>query len=171
MPLNEITAAIATVKTATDIAKGILSLNKDVAVNEKAAELITVILSLQKDLLSINSEFGELLKSKSYLDEQLNKFNTWSKTESQYKLEEVSKGVFVRSPQNLQESKEPMHWLCTHCWEDQKKSILILAWQGESNAKYACPRCKNEIEVKSQGNYPRYPKRPDNFGGWKPGMG
>jgi len=171
MPLNEITSAIASVKVASDIVKGILSLNKDVAVNEKAIELLSAIISLQKDLLSMQSDYSVLLKSKSDLEEELKKFNTWSKTESQYKLEEVSGGTFVRSPINLNESKEPMHWLCTHCWEDQKKSILQITWHGESSTKYSCPRCKNDIDVESHGNYPRYPKHPNRSGGWSPGMG
>jgi hypothetical protein len=170
MPLNEISTALASVKVASDIVKGILSLNKDVAVNERAVELLSSILSLQKDLLSLQSDYGDLLKSKSDLEEELKKFNTWSKTESQYKLEEVSSGTFVHSPKNLNESKEPMHWLCTNCWEDQKKSILQITWQGESSAKYTCPRCKNEIDVESHGNYPRFPKHSNQSGGWKPGM-
>ena len=170
MPLNEISAALASVRVASDIAKGILSLNKDVAVNEKAIELLSNILSLQKDLLSLQSEYGELLKSKGDLEEQLKQFDTWSKTESQYKLDEVSSGIFVRSPNNLDESKEPMHWLCAHCWEDKIKSILQLDHSGETYKKYICPRCKNTIEVRHGNPFPRKPS-PRSSGGWQVGMG
>lgn len=40
MPLVEINAALQSIKVATDIAKGIKSLKAEVAVNEKASELL-----------------------------------------------------------------------------------------------------------------------------------
>jgi DNA-directed RNA polymerase subunit RPC12/RpoP len=169
MPLSEITTAIASIKTASDIAKTLLAMNKDAAINEKATELYGIIFSLHKDLLTLQSEYSALLKLKGDLEEQLNQFNIWSKTESQYKLLEASKGIFVRVSINSSQTQEPIHWLCTNCWEDKKKSIYQFTAESSTHTMYRCPRCNNEIAVRNT-NPGIFPSRPSNSGGWKPGM-
>jgi hypothetical protein len=150
MPINQISAALSSIKIASEMAKGILSLNKDVAVNEKAAKLLSVIISLQHNIMSLQSEYGELLKSKDNLENKLKEYETWKVTESQYKLEEISHGVFVRVPNNSHPYPEPKHWLCTNCWQDKKKSILQLRWKMKNGIDaYECPRCKSVINDRS----------------------
>jgi hypothetical protein len=170
MPLAEITTAISSIKTASDIAKTLLAINKDAAVNEKAAELYGIIFSLHKDLLTLQFEYSELLKLNTSLEEKFNQHAAWSKTESEYKLLEISRGIFVHVSTNAGQSQEPVHWLCTNCWEDKKKSIYQFTAESSTHIMYRCPRCNNEIAIRNA-NPGIFPSRPSNSGGWKPGMG
>jgi hypothetical protein len=148
MPVAEITAAISSVKTATTIVKGLINLSKDVAVKQKAAELLGVILSLQNGLSSLRSDYDQLLESKRGVEKQLKEFYNWSETESRYKLEEVHTSIFVYSPKESKKRKQPIHWLCTNCWEDRKKSILQCDYKHSKGASYTCPRCKTPIKMR-----------------------
>ncbi|MHB1051198.1 MAG: hypothetical protein ACYC09_14055 [Bacteroidota bacterium] len=164
MALAEISTALASVKTVTEIAKGILSLNKDVAVNEKAAELISTILLLQRDLISLQSDYADLLKTKENLLEELKQFNTWAKIESLYKLEEVSNGKYVYAPIDKELKNEPLHWLCSNCWEDKRKSIYQMTYDGANHKTFTCPRCKNEFQIQNGERGPALGRSPRRSG-------
>ncbi|MCK6623491.1 MAG: hypothetical protein L6Q94_23635, partial [Calditrichia bacterium] len=110
----EITAAITGVKTALEIAKTILSLNKDVAVNEKASELLQVTISLQTSIIELQSKYDEIKKSRDDINKKYIESLDWKSTASQYDLEEIHSGVFVYSPNNTHKSPKPNHWLCTN---------------------------------------------------------
>ncbi len=147
MPIAELSAALSSIKAVTDIAKGIIGLNKDVAVNQKAAELLGVITALQSQLSAHQSEYDELLQSKRDLEKQLEEFQRWSETESHYELKEVHTAIFVYAPKEKEKSEQPVHWLCTNCWEERKKSILQCNYKHSGGASYTCPRCNLTIKM------------------------
>ncbi|MGA9365005.1 MAG: hypothetical protein WBW16_11635 [Bacteroidota bacterium] len=162
MPLSEISTAIASIKVASDIARGIISLNKDVAVNEKAAELVGVIISLQNAMMSMQSDYATLLKAKDDLQHRISEYDDSAKVQLQYKLEEIHRGVFVYSLK-APAPDHPQHWLCTKCWEDRKKSILQASYHHESAAAYTCPRCNTTVEMQFRSDAGFIAPRDDPF--------
>jgi rubrerythrin len=148
MPIAEITSLIGSVKTAYDIAKGISNLKAEVERNQAVAEILKILLAVQADALSMQGQYQKLLQSKDELAEKLAEFEQWQKTESQYELQEVHRGIFVYSPKNPDQLKEPKHWLCANCWQERKKSVLQADYHHESAAAYTCPRCKTTIKMK-----------------------
>lgn len=141
----EISTALVSIRALSDITKGVIALSKDVAVKAKASELLAIIISLQNDMLSMQSEYTELLIAKSHLEDQLMKMNQWSDIESQYALIKLRSGVLVYSPSESNKSPRPLHWLCANCFGKQKKSVL----QKEDiflNALF-CPECTTTFSI------------------------
>jgi hypothetical protein len=148
MPAAEIVTLITSVKSAYEIAKGISSLKAEVERNQAIAKILEILLSAQADALSMREDYQELLQSKEELSKKLREFEQWQQIESQYKLEEIHRGVYVYTTKNPEALGQPKHWLCANCWQEKKKSILQANYHHESGAKYTCPRCKTEIHMK-----------------------
>jgi hypothetical protein len=150
MAIAEITGLISSAKAAYDIAKGIDSLSEEVAVKEKAAELLRIIIAQTDDIMSLQEKYEKLSDSKKTIEEKLANLENWKEIASQYQLEQVSPGVFAYVPIRNSNVSDPMHWLCPRCFEDRKKSILQLAKERFVPFKYICLECQNAIYVDDQ---------------------
>ncbi len=149
MALGEITAFIGSIRAASLVVKGIISLDKDVEVKQEASKLLGIILDLQQKALEIQPVYQSLLEENIRLKKELAEQSNWAKTASCYQLTEVSSGVFVYVLQKAKEGLEPEHWACPRCFENKKKSILQLAKERGDPAKYICLECQNAIYVDS----------------------
>jgi len=157
----EIPIIIKCLKDAKSIADAIRQRDKQVAINEKATELFNIIInlqghvsSLQSDLMSIQTEHNELLKTKNDIEKKLVKKEKWDITASKYELKEIYPGTFVYAlKENTElpgESTEPHHWICTSCYSKQKKSILQHHNTNPGIMRdFICPECKTIIHVMS----------------------
>lgn len=144
--IAEISSLISSSKAAYDIAKGIISLKAEVERNQSISDLLNIILSVQSDALAMQSKYQDLLQEKNNLEKKLMDFEKWSETESQYDLQEIVCGVFVYVYKKTDNSKDPVHWLCTNCWQDKIKSIIQCDNPNYSrNRIYTCPKCKYAI--------------------------
>ena len=112
------------VRLASDIVKSLLTISKEVAVNEKASELLQVIISLQNDLLSLQSQYSGLLEAKCDLEQKLAELDNWKEIESQYDLHRLSSGSVIRLPNKFHPTPDKKYWLCANCFEKKKKSFL-----------------------------------------------
>lgn len=146
----EISTAITSIKTATEIVKGIIALNKDVEIKQKADDLLDVIISLKFMIIDLQSKYNEITKTKSDIEKKYMELLSWDKTASQYELKEITTGVFVYIPNESHHPAGAKYWLCTNCFESQQKSILQFDKKFMSRDQYVCPRCKNSIRVPSK---------------------
>lgn len=150
MPVAEISAALQSLKLATDIARGIKSLKTEVAVNEKASELLDSIIDIKMNLIEIQNQYDSIQQEKRKLEAQIQSFENWSDVQKQYSLKEISKGIFVYNYLSNDQNMPP-HFLCANCFESKTKSIMQQDWQDEYATHYTCPKCKNSIKTQ-QGN-------------------
>jgi predicted RNA-binding Zn-ribbon protein involved in translation (DUF1610 family) len=146
--ISEISSLISSAKAAYDIAKGISSLKAGVERNQSISNLISIILSVQSDALSMQSKYQDLLQEKDNLAKKLMEFEKWTEIEKQYELKEMASGVFLYVYKQPDNSKEPVHWLCPNCWQDKIKSIIqCMTPTYSSRARmYSCPKCKNVLK-------------------------
>lgn len=145
MDLISFQSAVSSLNVAKDIVKGMISLKSSTELNEKTIELQSVIIDLHSDLMAIQSQYQELLKSKSDLESQLVQMKNWDITASNYKIISVNAGNFVYEYQN---TSEPKHWLCPNCFESQKKSILQCdSMSGGRKIHVSCPNCNTNFEA------------------------
>lgn len=145
MALNEITLAITSLKSITEIVKTILNISKDARINEEVIKLQNIILTLQSHLLSAQIDQGELIEVKSNLEKKLMEYENWDKKESQYELKELTRGIFVYAPKKDDKSTQPDHWLCTNCFKNHEERILQKHTIGPKVGYYFCPKCGMEI--------------------------
>jgi hypothetical protein len=137
---TEIASALTSLKAAIDIIKGINALNIDVAVKQKASDLLDSLISIQSSMVTLQIESQELLKVNEELKRQLAQFEHWESTKGQYILSQVGSGL-VMMPSSSHPNPEPLHYLCTNCWENRKKSVLQKS-EHYGAAPHYCPACK-----------------------------
>lgn len=147
----ELSAFLGGLKAASDVIKGLSSMKVDAAVNEKVIELSSIIISLQAETLSLQTEYSKLVQTKSELEKVITKMNEWNITKEKYILREIAPDVFAYSHKEEKDSAGNKHWLCANCMDNEKKeSIYQVSIKGNlPNHTYYCPSCKNEILVKN----------------------
>lgn len=143
--LAEITSAITTIKTMSDIAGFFIRNKVDNATTEKAIELQSNILALQSLLLTIQTQNQELLQSKGALEKELIEIKNWNAESENYELHEIAAGSFVMASLSNENSSAPAHWLCVNCYQKRQKSVLQYESYPYQGMIYSCPNCKNTV--------------------------
>jgi hypothetical protein len=141
----EFSKAIVLVTAIAGAVKRLADSREEVKVNEVAIQLQRIVLDLQSEMMMIQSDYQNVLRSREDLEKKLIELEGWDKEKARYHLEKVG-GMwsgFVYALNVKNPSVEPAHWLCAHCYEDKKKSILQVSGMN----KYRCPRCKTEITI------------------------
>jgi hypothetical protein len=152
----DLTTALASIKTMSELTALVMKSKVDEAVKQKAIELQSQILALQSTIFGIQSKNQELLDEKSQLEQKLVKMKNWKAQAQKYTLIEIASGVFAYAIKESEQGSQPMHWICAHCYENQQKSILQRGKAEYTGTIYSCPNCKTEII--DHGNSKPYPQ-------------
>lgn len=153
MPAVEFAGLISSIRGAIDVVKELKYAYDEQTSLRTQAELLERLIGIQHEALSVQNRHSELIKEKDELQKKLIEFDKWEEVTESYRLLEVQTGKFVYSLKNPQLSSEPIHWLCTNCFDDRKKSILQAVFRNDFDALYACPRCKANLYL----HYKDYP--------------
>jgi len=148
----DIATTLATAKGATDLVSAILSASKNAAVTQKAAELTSVIISLQSDILSMQSEYQSVLQERDEWKTKAQRQEAWERTKSKYQLFSPSEGSFVFASIENNEIEEPSHWLCANCFNKEIKSFLQLIKKTTEGFLYQCQNKDCEAKVLDRNN-------------------
>lgn len=141
----ELTTALASIKTMSDLSSLIIKSKVSDAVRQNAIELQSAIISLQSTILSIQAQNQELQAENNRLKQQLADLKGWEEGAQNYSLTEIASGVLVYALKPEKAGANPPHWLCVHCYENKQKSILQRGKKTHSGTIYSCPKCKTEI--------------------------
>jgi hypothetical protein len=144
----EISAAIASAKTALDIAKAANSLsnyNELVSavseVNTKLMEATTVALKSLEKQTALTGEIAEL-------KEKLRVVEDWEEQMQRYRLQSFPTGALAYSLKLGMEQGQPMHYLCTSCVDQKKRTTL----QPKERSLY-CSVCNKSILIQDPPPY------------------
>lgn len=143
-----IQSAITGLKTAADIAKGILDLKTMAEVQGKIIELQAAILSAQSSALAAQSDQFAMVEEIRALKEEIARVKAWEEQKQRYALYEVRSNRFVYLLKESRKGTEPPHWICAKCYEDGRKSVL--QFQGTyfvDTHCLTCHLCKNTIPM------------------------
>lgn len=144
----ELSALVSSIRVAYDLAKGIGSLKLETERNKAVADILRVLVSVEHDSIALKEKYDLMLEEKDALAEKLVKLEDWKLTEKRYELKQLHRGVFAYVLKEAAQAKEPIHWLCTNCWSQKKKSILQAKYDTETAARYVCLACPAEIHWK-----------------------
>lgn len=142
--MPEIATAIASVKHAADLAKIAAQIKTDSATAEKVIELQAVILSLQAQLMLIQTTAQKLSDEKRDLEQQIVESKNWDNERPAYEIKPVGRGL-VYAKKSAQETGVEQVWLCVNCFEQKKKSILQASPPLDEFSYYICPQCKTKV--------------------------
>lgn len=147
MDLTVIGGAVAGLKTATDIAKGLISTNTAVEVNAKAIELQRALLSAYADAISAKETQTALLEEIRSLKRQLAHNEEFAADMKRYALDAPWRGTAVYALQESMSNGEPPHYLCPNCYQAKKKSILQLGTNSKGDQCFNCPNCRTTAQT------------------------
>lgn len=152
--ISAIAGTASSLKAAGEIVQAMIGLRDASAFQTKAIELQRQILTAQQSALAAHSDQFALLQRVRELEEEVRRVKAWETEKERYSLAEVSTGSFAYLVKPEARGAEPVHAICTNCYEHGRKSIL--QWvQGSYSAEFRCPGCKAEFPADWQSpNFP-----------------
>ena len=148
-------------KTAADIAKTFIPLIQEAKskgldsqyaaeLNGKIADMQFALIDAQSDALASQEAQSKQSARIRELEQTIAEFDDWEAEKARYRLVEVGYnlgGVFVYllHKESAQED-EPPHYICPHCYNRGKKSILQRDRVG-GIPRHTCPDCGTAIKV------------------------
>lgn len=157
MDLAMLQGAIGGLKTAADIAVGLSNLKTMAEVQGKAVELQQVILAAQSSALAAQSSQFELVQRIRDLEKEVAEAKAWNEQKQRYALVPVWEGAVAYALKRESSASEPPHWICTHCYEDGRRSILndktLYPTKGPHQLVLECPRCKSQLVTGYSGGH------------------
>lgn len=139
--ITEIAAAATAAKHAYELVKGIGTLHTETEKNAAIIDVQQSIIDVQRQLAEAQHRYDELAQQKRKSDMDLAARDEWAREAARYKLRPINTGVFVYAL--TASDGEVKHWLCAHCFQERRKSIL--QWQC-GYTTYVCPRCNSVID-------------------------
>lgn len=154
MDLSVIGGAVSGLKTAVEIAKGLVAVNTTVEVNAKAIELQRAILSAYGDAVSAKETQFALQEEVRDLKRQLAANEHFAADMERYQLDAPWPGSMVYALKESMSNSEPAHYLCANCYQNKKKSILQCVPSIQNYTTFACPNCRASVATRYKGGVP-----------------
>lgn len=146
MDIGSMAAALASMKTATDIATALLGLKTDAAVQSKAAELTGALLQVQQQLMTAQMEQMSMLAKIRDLEAENSRLTKQNDLRNSYQLHQFpDTGSFAYKSRN---GTEPDHYLCSTCFDAGDKVVLQPCAYG-----YQCHKCTTYIATRKRSRY------------------
>ena len=146
MVASELTMAFTSIKSALGMVKLISDSRKDANLQERTIELRDVIISIQSSFAELYERYSSLLSENGELKEEITQIHQWESTKSIYDLTKSKFGTYVYAPNESHPNSNPLHYLCTNCYDNRKKSILQVTKRASSTYyMYTCPYCSMKI--------------------------
>jgi len=153
MAVPELTMALSSIKGALELIKLISESRKDSIIKEKTIDLRNTIMDIQMSFTELYEKYSALLSENDKLKKEIKQIHQWEVTKSHYDLMKSVFGTFVYAPNKSYPNIQPLHYLCTNCYDNGKKSILQVVKTPSSTCYiYECPSCNMKI------NFDPFPK-------------
>lgn len=141
--ISMITGMIGSLRAATDIASGLISLRDEAVLRSKVIELQTLILGAQSSAIAAQSALMEDADKIRGLEERISELECWQVEASRYELREYGRETFAYAIRDECRNGEPSHRLCPTCFQSRRKSILQFQHRSaEQQDIYECLPCK-----------------------------
>jgi Zn finger protein HypA/HybF involved in hydrogenase expression len=141
----DLLAGLGVFKSLYDSAKALKDIN-DATIRNGA------IIELQEKILAAREAQAALLERVGELEKEMANFKTWEAEKQKYEMKVLSPGAIVYAFKAQIQGAEPSHYICAHCYEDGKKSLLqikraekLAAMHFGTKDRYVCPRCHAEV--------------------------
>lgn len=115
--------AINSIGTALNIAKSLYQFKTETDLQIKVMELNDAIISAQSSAASALSEQLSMIQHVRNLEKEIADMKAWEDTKQRYQLMPWD-GCYVYALKDLRRGTDPPHWICEHCYQDRRQSIL-----------------------------------------------
>lgn len=146
--MSSISAAVGSLKAATDIARGLIDIKTMEAVHGKVIELQETILAAQASALDAKAVQFSLLSKIHDLEKELEQIREWSEEKRRYILKDFGNETYAYELRDDDEHGEPPHKICPNCFQMGNKSVLQFEYRNVSQQdSFNCPRCSNKFTL------------------------
>ncbi|GKS56547.1 hypothetical protein YTPLAS18_00740 [Nitrospira sp.] len=146
--IPSITSAISGLKAAADIAKAMRELKDSREVQTRVIDLQSTILDAQTNALAAQSDAFMMMQKIRELENDLARAKAWEESKHRYKLIVPWEGCQVYALKESSKGSDPSHWICPHCYENGRRSMLHDAEKHDKHRRHVimCPNCKFDCE-------------------------
>ncbi|WP_420565848.1 hypothetical protein [Thalassobaculum sp.] len=146
--VGEIPAALASLKTAFDIAKGLQELKREGDIKQAISEIQGALMDAQSRALDAQARETALVEEINRLKTQIAGFEDWEREKKRYELYEPTGGVHTYALKDRPAGGEHPMQFCPNCYHQRQISILQFEKMGAPRAELlVCPRCGTELFV------------------------
>ncbi|MFA8393292.1 hypothetical protein ACEPUD_24565 [Burkholderia ubonensis] len=150
MPIMTVTAAIAGLKNAIDLAKAAVAARDEMklaemqqSINDHIIDVQNAALALQEKQSSARDEIDRLKDELRDAKKTIETFETERSQSNNYKLTQLSQYGYAYKYAG---ADEPEHLICQPCYDGPSHRKTVLKFSpinGRYAAHYVCPTCKN----------------------------
>ena len=134
--LGSISAGLASLKAAKDIAETLVNLRD-------TAKFQSAVVELQGKILAAQTDQFSLLERIRDLETKMAKLEAWETEKKRYKLTDYGGATFAYALKPDAADGEPTHRLCATCYSNGHKSILHFVSRSEGQDWFECRVCKD----------------------------
>ena len=144
--LTEISSAISSLKTASDIAKSLLALREAAQFNSQLADLLSAVVDARLQAVSIQEAHTVVASRVKELEQEIERLKSWEAEAKNYEALEVASGMFAYVAKDNNQPLQSAQKLCSNCFHQKIKSFL----QQENEARpllrsLSCHRCITKV--------------------------
>ena len=121
---TELMGAYQGLKIGLGMLQGLNAAAKEAAINEVKVQLTQHIIEAQQALTAAGMAQADAAEKICALEQQIVQFENWQAERERYELADTGQGSLAYRLKSVVEDGEPPHWLCPHCYEGRKKSIM-----------------------------------------------
>jgi hypothetical protein len=145
LDVGTISAALSSLQTATELAKGLLGARDRGVIEAAVTELREAIVSAQSSAVKANGEQMALQQRVREMQARLAEFEDWDREKKRYRLTDIGGGTFVCVLRPEMADGEPPHRICAQCYQKRQKGILQSHGMfSGGREKVSCQACDKE---------------------------
>lgn len=148
----ELFGAFESLKAASEILKTLYKAKLDADTKDKLDELKQLVINANESAINYQKKMFEVLKLADEQKKIMAELIQWGKDKELYKLfQPENLGSVVYGVKEASTGGMPAHYLCTNCYQDNRKSILNNQTSKEGWTVFACPKCNTVIPTGFRG--------------------
>lgn len=151
MDMTVVTGALASLRAATEIAKGLVGANTAVEVNKTAIELQGALLNAYGDAVVAQEALTALKDEIRELKRKLADNEDFAADLKRYAMFSPWTGSTVYAVKESMCLGEPPHYICANCAQQKKKSILATITGANGFGLCTCANCKTQFTTSFRG--------------------
>jgi hypothetical protein len=144
--LAETAAAVGSLKTLYDLAKGLQAMKTDAEIKMATAEMLNTVISVRQQVFEAQEAEATLLKRIDGLEQEIVRLKTWDREDERYELKRYFPGTYAYELKPEMARGEPPQRLCQPCYDKRQKGVLASDGNiGRGYPHFRCPICKDSI--------------------------
>ncbi|WP_064116756.1 hypothetical protein [Pseudomonas fluorescens] len=145
--IDWIAGALASTRSATDIAKSLVTLRDEEVIRSRVFDLNASLMELQQQMMTAQREQMALIDQVGELKKELRAVKDKSSVLDRYQLLKVGPGRVVYALKPEFKGTEPEHFCCTNCFDNGKRSVFKGLNPSDGVMSFHCPACRYGLGI------------------------